>query len=237
MTEQRRKKLDFIDATLHELKTPLTAIIVSAELLDEELKPKDGSVLGRLVQSIIRNAHNIDEKLSSFSEKGGFLAANSRFQPEPVKLGAIIHNVTLQVYPEIQSRKQSLSTSVPDSLPLVRADKLYLEQILLNLIDNATKFTPERGQIKVSARPDGTNVVIEVSDSGIGIPPEEYEKVFQPYYQIKKTSNLGKMKNHGGTGLGLAIAKSLVELHNGKIWLKSTVGQGSSFFFSLPKAV
>ena len=236
---QNEEKLDFVAATMHELKTSLTGIIVSAELLADDLQPEGKSVLGRLIQSIIRNAHSIDERLSLLSETGGWLAENSRFQPEPVEIGQAINNVTTQLYPGIQSKRQYLTLKVPDSLPPAKADRRYLEQILLALISNASKFTPEEGQIKVSAYQDGKRLVVEISDTGVGIPAEEQEWIFEPYYQVKRdkehqTARLDEERRHSDSGLGLAIAKFLVELHSGKIWLKSKVGQGSSFFFSLP---
>ena len=239
MAKEKEEKLDFVDATIHELKTSLTAIIVSVELLAEELQPDEQSVLGRLIQSIIRNAYSIDERLSLLSETGGLLAGNSQLHPEPVEIGQVIHNVATQLYPEIQNKRQSLTLEVPDSLPPAKADRQYLEQILLTLIANASKFTAEEGQIKVSASQDGQSLVVQVNDTGVGIPAEEQERIFQPYYQVKRDKSLqaprlGDRRRHSNSGLGLAIAKFLVELHGGKIWLKSKVGQGSSFFFSLP---
>ena len=240
--EQSEEKLDFVATTIHELKTSLTAIIVSAELLADELQPSEKSMLGRLIQSIIRNAHSIDERLILLSETGGLLAESSRFQPEPTKIGQVIHNVATQLYPEIQSRRQSLTLEVPDSLPPAKADRQYLEQILLTLIANASKFTAEEGQVKVSAYQEGKSLVVQVSDTGVGIPAEEQERIFQPYYQVNRdkgfqTTRIVEGRKHSDSGLGLAIAKFLVELHGGKIWLKSKVGQGSSFFFSLPTVV
>jgi len=242
MTKRSGEKLDFVAVTTHELKTYLTAIIVSAELLADELKPDEKSVLGRLIQSIIRNAHSIDDRLPLLSETGGLLTEDSRFQPEPVEIGEVINTVATQLFPEIQSRRQSLTLEVSDSLPPAKADKQYLEQILLTLIANASKFTTEEGQIKVSAYKDAKSLVVEVSDTGVGIPAEEQERVFQPYYQVNRgkrhqVTSLGEGRRHSDSGLGLAIAKFLVELHGGKIWLKSTVKQGSSFFFSLPATV
>ena len=242
MVPQSEEKLDFLAATIHDLKTFLTAIIVSAELLADELKPDDKSALQRLIQSIIRNAHSIDERLSDIGKTSGLLVVNSRFQPQPVEVGQVIRNVTAQLYPEIQSRRQSLTPEVPDFLPPVRADRQYLEQILLTLVANASKFTPEEGQIRVSVSQDGDNLTVQVSDTGVGIPAEEQEKIFQPYYQVGRSTGhqtvpMGEGRKHTDSGLGLAIAKFLVELHGGKIWLKSTVGQGSSFFFSLPTVV
>jgi two-component system clock-associated histidine kinase SasA len=233
MTDQKKDRLDFIDAVVHELKTSLTAIIVSVELLGEELRPDESSVLGRLIQSITRNAHSIDERLSLLSETGEMLADNTRFQPEPVRMNEIVRNVAAQLYPTVQSRKQTLTLEVPDSLPPARADRQYLEQILLTLMNNASKFTPEGGHINIGVRREDASLIVKISDTGIGIPEEERERIFQPYYQVKNTRN-DPESGRGKHGLGLAIAKFLVELHRGKIWLESTVGQGSSFYFSLP---
>ncbi len=232
MIGQDTKRMEFISATTHELKTSLTAIIASAELLSDELQLDKKSVSCRLIQSIIRNAHSIDERLSRFSEMAKLLAGDVQLQLEPVEIGQVFHDVATRFYPTIQSRSQSLTMDLPNSLPPVKADRQYLEEILLALVANASKFTPERGKIKVGARQDGVSLVVEVSDTGMGIPAEEQERVFQPYYQINRDGE-GKQT---GSGLGLAITKSLVELHEGKIWLKSTVGQGSTFVFSLPIA-
>jgi len=229
---QDKKRVEFISVTTHELKTSLTAIIASAELLSDELQLGKKSVPGRLIQSIIRNAHSIDERLSRFPEMAKLLVGDLQLQLEPVEIRQVIHNATARFYPSIRSRSQSLSVELPDSLPLVKADRQYLEEILLTLIANASKFTPERGKIKVGAQQDGESLVVQVSDTGVGIPAEEQERIFQPYYQVNRNGE-GKQT---GSGLGLAITKSLVELHGGKIWLKSIVGQGSTFTFSLPIA-
>ena len=239
MTNQNKDRLDFVDAVVHELKTSVTAIIVSVELLGEELRPDEKSVLGRLIQSITRNAHSIDERLSLLSETGEMLSDNAHFKPEPIKMKEIIQNVAMQLYPAVQSKKQYLTLEVPESLPAARADKQYLEQILITLMTNASKFTPDEGKITVNVSRQRTNLIVQVSDTGIGIPAEEQDRIFEPYYQVNSDKNsqkdyTGKERFQRSGGLGLAIAKFLVELHRGKIWLESEVGQGSSFFFSLP---
>lgn len=230
--EHDRQRVDFIDAITHELKTSLTAIIASAELLNDELHLDEESVVGRLVQSIIRNARSMDEELSRLSRASGVLVTGFQLHLEPVEMESVIHNVASRVYPQVQGKRQSLTLELPDSLPMVKADRLYLEGIVQALLDNASKFTPEGGEIKVSARRDDRSLVIEVSDTGIGIPAEEQERIFQIHYQIVPP---GEGRSTGG-GLGLAVIKPLLELHGGRIWLKSAAGQGSTFFFSLPIA-
>ena len=230
---QNNQSLHLADAIMHELKTSLTAIIVSAELLAAELNPEEKSVLDRLIQSIIRNARSIDSRLSILSEAEGLLLDNSKFQPKPVNVTEIVQNVISQIYPETQKRSQKIVLDIPDSIPAVRADSQYLEQIFLTLMGNAVKFTGNEGTIKLSIFREGITLTVQVSDNGIGISEKEQDLVFQPYYQVnqrKGDSNLGQ-------GLGLAIAKLLVELHGGKIWVDSKFGQGSTFSFTLPMAV
>lgn len=242
MTEQNEETLDFVAAAAHELKTPLTAIIVSAELLANELQPDEKSVLDRLIQSIIRNAHSIDERIPVILETGSLIAEYSHFNPERVEIKQVIQNVADQLYPEIQNKRQSLTLEIADALPPAKADRQYLEQILLTIITNASKFTGNEGQITVHANQDIRGLIVRVSDTGIGIPAGEQEQIFQPYYQVNiKTDNpdteTGEAEKPAGNGLGLAIAKFLVELQGGTIWVESTVGIGSSFFFSLPMVV
>ncbi|NQT05257.1 MAG: HAMP domain-containing histidine kinase, partial [Dehalococcoidia bacterium] len=218
-------KIGFGDATVHELKTLLTAIIVSAELLVEELQATKESMPLRLTQNIIRSAHSLDEKLSHFSEMAGLLSGEFSFQPELLEVEPIVHGVTSQIYPITHSRNQSLNVDLPTTLPRIIAHHHYLEQIILNLLANASKFTPEGGSITVSATKNDTSLIIVVADNGIGISTDKQELVFQPYFQVSG----GK-----GSGLGLAITKFLVELHGGTIHLESTPGKGSRFTCSLP---
>jgi len=225
LNDEGKREIGFGDATVHELKTLLTAIIVSAELLVEELHATHGSMPLRLTQNIIRNAHSLDEKLSRFSEMAGLLSGEFSFQPELLEIEPIVHGVTSQIYPITHSRNQSLKVDLPATLPQIKAHRHYLEQIMLNLIANASKFTPEGGNITVSATRNDPNLIITVADNGIGISADKQELVFQPYYQISG----GK-----GSGLGLAITRFLVELHGGKIRLESTPGKGSRFICSLP---
>jgi len=219
------KKIGFGDATVHELKTLLTAIIVSAELLVEELQATKESMPLRLTQNIIRSAHSLDEKLSHFSEMAGLLSGEFSFQPELLEVEPIVHGVTSQIYPITHSRNQSLNVDLPTTLPRIIAHHHYLEQIILNLLANASKFTPEGGSITVSSTKNDTSLIIVVADNGIGISTDKQELVFQPYFQVSG----GK-----GSGLGLAITKFLVELHGGTIHLESTPGKGSRFTCSLP---
>src|SRR5262249_44195142 len=130
--------------------------------------------------------------------------------------------------------------TVPPGLPLVLGDRDKIRQVLLNLLGNAVKFTPEGGKIEVSASlgpltptsEGGPAVRVSVRDSGIGVPPEHQKRVFDPFFQVDNTST----REYGGTGLGLSIVKRLVEAHGGAVWVESDAGRGSTFAFSVPLA-
>ncbi|RJQ38030.1 MAG: sensor histidine kinase [Dehalococcoidia bacterium] len=220
---------DYTATIMHELKTPLSAIIVSAELLGEELGSDEQSDTGRLVCSIIRNAHRLKERLGDLSKVTQWLVADFRLVPEAIDLGQLISNVTTRIYAIFQGRGQQLVLDIPPSLPPVRADRQCLEQIVENLLSNASNFTPEGGRITVASRRDDDALVTRVSDTGVGIPKREWGNIFKPYYRLGRGS--GKL---AGSGLGLTITRTCVEKLGGRVWLESEEQKGSSFFFSLP---
>ncbi|RSD34896.1 MAG: multi-sensor signal transduction histidine kinase, partial [Methanohalophilus sp.] len=113
----------------------------------------------------------------------------------------------------------------------VYADKLKIKQVLYNLFSNAIKFTPEKGKIAIDIDYGDEDITISVSDSGIGIPPEEQDKIFESFRQLDSNSN----RQYQGTGLGLALVKKIIEMHGGQIWVESEVGKGSTFKFTLPR--
>jgi signal transduction histidine kinase len=211
----------------HELKTSLTAILASAELIADELHPDEGSVQWKLLQAIIRNAHRLDERITAFAEMPRQPMEDFQFRPEALDIGQIVRDVVARIHPRIQARRQTLELNIPDSIPLIRADRQHLEQILLLLTANATKFSPEEGKITIDARlRDSETLIVRVSDTCGGIPVEEHELIFKPHYQIGRSDGEG--------GLGLTIARFLVELNGGKIWVESKNGYGCTFLFSLP---
>ncbi len=220
------KRIEFTRALVHELKTPITPVLAASELLLEELKEEPLLVL---VQSINRGASNlnrrIDELLDLAKSEIGTLRLNAQaIDPAPL-LQDIVTNAIL-----VASRnRQSISLEIPSPLPQVWADEERLRQVVMNLVNNALKFTPEGGQITLSAREDGANLIVEVQDTGRGLSAEEQQRLFEPYYRLESDR-----ERFSGLGLGLALCKQLVELHGGQIWVKSQKGKGSTFGFSLP---
>jgi signal transduction histidine kinase len=140
-----------------------------------------------------------------------------------------LKKVAAEFEPVAEDKEQRLVLELSENLPLIEADASRLEQVLMNLFSNASKFSPERSTITLRAKAEGNALVVEVEDRGIGISPEQQARLFEPYHRIEQDRQA-----FPGLGLGLAISKQIVEAHGGRIWLTSELGQGSTFCFSLP---
>jgi len=225
-----RQTLELVSFLTHELKTPLTSIITSAGLLAEELALSPEDPKTKLISNILASAHNLEARASELLDLAKLEAEGFHLELEPTEINTIVYNVVDQLSPIVRSRRQSLALNLAPNLPKVMADSLRIEQILTNILSNATKFTPQGGSISISVNQHNGYIVIGVQDSGPSIPVEEQYKVFQPYYRLK-----GEEKEYiPGAGLGLALCKHLVELHGGRIWVESEQGKRNTFAFTLP---
>jgi len=218
----------FLSALSHELKTPLTAIIASTGLLVEELDKKHEVVLLKLAQNISRSAASLQNRLNELISLSKNKDESYGIAKKEIDFSMLAAEVADQVLSLAKQKKQTLNLEVAPYIK-INADDQRIEQVLLNLLSNAIKFTPEGGQIYLKADKDGNRLVVNVQDTGPGIPNEEKRKLFVPYYH-PSTDRSGIP----GLGLGLAISKQIVELHGGAIWVQSEVGKGSAFSFSLP---
>ncbi len=220
----------FIDTLAHELKTPLTSIIAAAGLLAEELETAADRSTQKLIQTIIQNASTLEKRLAELLDTVKTGSGKIQLQVEPVDMKSLILGTCMQVGPLAQGKGQQLTTDLPASLALVHGDGPRLEQVMLNLMTNAIKFTPEGGRISVKAREQDSGLVVAVQDNGIGIAREEQGRLFKPYSRLS-----ADRQRHPGLGLGLALSKQVVELHGGRIWVESEPGKGSTFSFSIPR--
>ena len=229
LEEQDQEWLTFVDTLSHELKTPLTSIIAAAGLLAEELEEEGQESNVRLIKNIMHNADTLEERLAELLEivktGGGAL----RLILEPLDIKSLLKGAGWQIGPLVQSKGQHFFLDLPDSLPMVRGDGQRLEQVVLHLITNASKFNLGGSNITLRARKRDAELVIEVQDDGIGVSREEQARLFKPYRRQDPDR-----RHHPGLGLGLALARQVVELHGGKIWVESESGKGSTFAFSLP---
>ncbi|MCK4274456.1 MAG: HAMP domain-containing histidine kinase [Dehalococcoidales bacterium] len=222
--------LRFIDTLSHELKTPLTSIIAAAGLLAEELEATNDESYQKLIQTIIQNSNTLETRLAEILDIVKTGSGKLRLELEPVDMKSLVLGTCMQISPLLRNKQQTLNTDLPESIPIIHGDGQRLEQVLLNLMNNATKFTPEGGNITVRVRKQDTGLVIAVHDDGIGIAKEEQESIFKPYSRLSSDT-----RRHPGLGLGLALAKQVVELHGGRIWVDSEPGEGSTFSFFIPR--
>ncbi len=229
METKEEEWLRFVDTLSHELKTPLTSIIAAAGLLAEELESSDRSHQ-KLIQTIIQNANTLETRLAELLDIVKTGSGELQLQLEPVDMKSLILGTCQQISPLLRGKQQKLNTELPDAVPIIHGDGQRLEQVLLNLLNNAAKFTPDGGNILVRVRKNDADLIIDVQDNGIGIAREEQFRLFKPYSRLSSDR-----QRHPGLGLGLALAKQVVELHGGKIWVESEPGKGSTFSFSLPQ--
>jgi len=222
-----KARAEFTRALVHELKTPLTPILAASSALTEML---DEGVAQEFARNVTRGASRLSSRIDEMldlarGETGTLDLVCSEVDPLP-----LLETTVSDMAPVARARKQMLVLQLPHFLPPIWADDTRLRQVVLNLLGNALKFTPERGTIVLRAREEACNLVIEVEDNGPGIPQEDQRWLFQPYRRLKR----GTRSSGGGLGLGLALSKTLVELHGGQIWARSEEGRGSTFGFSVP---
>ncbi len=230
METKEEEWLRFIDTLSHELRTPLTSIIAASGLLAEELENTADQSSQKLIQTIIQNASNLETRLAELLDIVKTGSGKLKLELEPVDMKSLILGTCLQISPLLRNKQQKLNTDLPDSIPIIRGDGQRLEQVMLNLMTNAVKFTPEEGNITIRVRKEDTGLVISVRDNGIGIPKEEQDRLFKPYSRLS-----ADRQHHPGLGLGLALSKQVVELHGGRIWVDSEQGKGSTFSFFIPR--
>jgi len=225
----QRSQRDFVANVSHELKTPLTAIqgfataIVDGAASSPEILRQAGEV-------ILKESDRMYRLVTDLLTLARLDAGTANLLHEPVDLREVLDGVVMKFEPAAQRGQVTLETHI-DSLPVFLGDGDRLAQVFSNLVDNAIKFTPANGQVVVSACQVGGQLEIRVSDSGIGISPEDQKRIFERFYQTDKSRRGGAGR---GVGLGLAIARQIVQAEGGSISVTSTVGQGSEFVVNLP---
>ena len=223
-------KDQFLSTMSHELRTPLNAVLGFSELLTEERYGPLNERQQRYVKHIHTGGKHLISLINDILDLSKIEAGRLQLTIEAVLVSTAFAEVADTMRPLADKKSQTLLREAPSGLSL-RADPTRFKQILMNLIGNAIKFTPEGGKIQLSALVDDCAVRVEVRDSGPGIPLAEQQRIFEAFYRLGDTN-----KKIEGTGLGLAITRRLVELHGGQLGLESQPGSGSCFFFTLPTA-
>ncbi len=214
----------------HELRTPLNSVIGFSDLLLEGAFGSLNTRQSKYVSNILISGKNLLEIINNLLDISRLEAGEKILNYENVDIAGLIGEVRMSLLSFASNKKISVEVKVDASLENVRADRTKLRQILYNLMNNAIKFTPEKGKVNVSALKKEGTIEVKVSDSGIGLSKEDHERIFMPFIQ----ADLFTTRKYGGAGLGLYIAKNFIDLHGGKIWVESNVEKGSTFIFTLP---
>jgi two-component system, NtrC family, sensor histidine kinase GlrK len=229
---------DLIAHISHELRTPLTAIREGTTLLWEEIAGPLTTSQREIVNVVRSHSERLYRFLSSVLDISKMEAGMMEYVRVPSDLSSLLERSAQTV--ELTARRKGIRLEVlcPAALPLLSLDEERMQQVLDNLLNNAMKFTPDGGVVRVAAslkektgeRSEDRWVEVRIADSGIGIPPEEIERIFNKFYQ----SSHHQSQQERGTGLGLAIARHIVAAHDGRLWVESQLGKGSTFILLLP---
>jgi signal transduction histidine kinase len=225
-------KSEFLANMSHELRTPLNAIIGFSEVLSERMFGEINDKQAEYLADILESGRHLLSLINDILDLSKIEAGRMELEPTDFDLPSAIENTLILVRERAQRRAITLQRTVDERLGTIRADERKVKQVLLNLLSNALKFTPEGGRIDVRARVEDGVAEISVTDTGVGIAPEDQEAVFEEFRQVGLAA-----KKIEGTGLGLAISRKFIELHGGAIRVKSRIGSGSTFTFTLPLTI
>ena len=228
--EQKLEKMrkEFVANVSHELRTPLTSVKSYTEtLLDGALQDK---LTAEQFLSVINDETDrmtrLVKDLMTLSQHDGGITLNL----EDTSISDLVTSCVNRMKREAETKKQALKLKIRQNIPVIKADRYRIDQLIVNIIGNAIKYTPEKGIIWVQVYCERDMVIINVEDNGIGIPPSDLSRIFERFYRVDKA----RSRQMGGTGLGLAIAKEIAVLHGGDIIVKSKLGKGTSVFIELP---
>lgn len=231
LREADRRKDQFLALLAHELRNPLSTAGMAANLLDKQAP--DGARSAELGRLIGRQVDHMSRMVEDLIDISRMVRGLVRLEPKPINLGAVVDAAVEQVQATIRARGHTLALALPDQQCIVFGDHTRLVQVIVNLLANAARYTPDGGRIAIALRRAGDMLVLTVSDSGVGIAPEKIAGLFDLYAQVDSTSE----RNNSGLGLGLTLVRTLVELHAGTVRACSAgAGMGSAFTVSLPAA-
>jgi len=222
-------KSHLLSTVSHELCTPLATIKGCAKMTLDYGDRLPLSEKREYLQAIVDSSERLEEMVRDLLDMSRIEAGVLQIHKQPCSAGSLLKKVAARMRPHM--RKHRLIVRVPEELPSIEADEMRVEQVLQNLLANAAQYSPDGGEIRLRAEARGPEILVSVSDQGIGIEKKELEAVFEPFYRIET----GRPHETPGAGLGLAICKALVESHGGHIWVESEPGKGSTFYFALPR--
>lgn len=227
-----KRKSDFISSVSHELRTPLTSIKGYAAIL---LAGKLGSVPDEIrnrLEKINRHSDELVHMVNDLLDISRIESGKVNMNMETLELKYIADKVADLLSEQLKTKNIAFTSDIPEDCDKILADRSQIERVFINLVGNALKFTPENGKISINAHRSGRVIQINVTDTGFGIPEDSQEKLFEEFFRVENTIN----QEVKGTGLGLALVKHIIEAHQGRIWVKSKLSEGSTFSFTLNAA-
>ena len=230
MRELNRMKSEFFSSISHELRTPLHSIAGFTKLMLQD-KVSAPETQKEFLTIIDKQSEHLGKLIDSLLDVSRLESGHFEIQKQRLSLEDMIHDAAHELYPLINEKGIVLSENIPATLPEVEADRERLRQAMTNLLSNAIKFSPDGSDIIVKAEDKGNELLVQVTDHGIGIPREALPHLFERFYRVKTPAGVG------GAGLGLYITRQIVEAHGGRIWVESELDKGSTFFFTVPKPV
>ncbi len=234
LRELDQMKSEFIDIASHELRTPLTTLKLYLEMMALEQYGRLTAPLKERIQVMEEGVTRLEEIINQTLVASRLLKNKLELEETPVSLPEIAAQVIHQLRPLWDAKTQHIFVESPPDLPLVIGDERALFTVMSNLIDNSIRYSPKNTEVFVTFVEHFEEIECMVTDQGCGIPPEHQEKIFHEFYIVPSETEYARMD--GRTGLGLFIAKGIIDRHNGRIWVESTVGEGSTFCFTVPKA-
>ena len=233
MKKMDKMKDEFISIVSHELRTPLTSVKEAVSLLLDEIPGQINDDQREFLNLAMHDTSRLNRLLNDILNLSRMEAGKLQMYWESSDIKEVVNHALNSMRPMSLTKEIELLEEAADGLEPIVLDKDKVEQILINLVSNAIKFSPNKGQIKIKVGNDGDYYKISVIDSGIGMPPEELPHIFNKFRQIDSSST----RKVGGSGLGLSIVKGLVQAHKGNVWVESKVGKGTTFFFTLAKGM
>lgn len=234
LKELDNMKTDFVNSVSHELRSPLSAIKGYVDFLLKEVAGPVNEKQKEFLNIVKNNTTRLTNFINNVLDVAKMESSKMELNREQIKIKDVIGEVITLFKPSASDKKITLEFTADEALPQISADGEKIMQVITNLISNAMKFTPEGGNVTVKSElgRQKPEVVVSVSDSGMGMTKDDCAKLFNKFVQVSSAKK--NIKGPKGTGLGLSIAKGIIELHNGKIWVESEINMGTTFYFTLP---
>ncbi|MCK4348815.1 MAG: PAS domain S-box protein [Thermoplasmatales archaeon] len=223
-------KSDFLNVTSHELRTPMSAIKGYVQMLLNRSLGEISEEQKRGLEVILRNANRLDNLVQDILDISRLESGTMKFIVEKTDIQKMIDEVTETMQSSADLKDIKIKMETEEKLPSLNIDQDRIKQVIMNLVNNAIKFSPDGSIINIRAKREEDNILFEVQDFGKGIPGDKQKKIFDIFYQVESSKNT----KFGGAGLGLSISRGIILAHGGEIWVESTLNEGSTFRFTLP---